>query len=156
MPSSSTSFLGVLNEAIYGETLPKSTRSPTHHFLLQQGIIYSVMGLVGMTSPMVYNKALFFPEPFTDEETAIYRACGLLILTIGYFYIQGARSNSYHFAASSVFDRVTFVPLGLIALYFLGCPLQLCLAFGILDPILAVLTYRSLANDNGDSYVQIT
>mmetsp|Transcript_943 Transcript_943/g.1137 ORF Transcript_943/g.1137 Transcript_943/m.1137 type:complete len:157 (-) Transcript_943:230-700(-) len=140
------SLIESCKEAVCGSTLPKFAElSPTHCFLIFQGILYTVMGSIGVLAPSVYNKAFFFPEPFTAEEAALWRPIGLMLTLIGYFYIQGGRSNSYHFATVTIFDRLLIVPPGLGILYYLGTPREAVIPFVILDPILALLTHRSLA-----------
>jgi hypothetical protein len=143
----SHSLIKTFKEAIVGNSLPKTPLGPTNKFLIQQGIFYTFFGIVALFHPSFITKALFVPEPLTHRDESLLRPLGIAIIIIGYFYIQGARESSYHFIASTIFDRLTIMPICLIVTYFYGTPMQLCLAFGILDPLLAILTYRSLVND---------
>jgi len=141
------SLIESCKEAVYGRTLQDAAKlSSTHHFLIYQGVLYAVLGSIMVLAPWIYNKAFLFPEPFTAEETALWRPIGLCLTLIGYFYIQGGRSNSYHFVTATIFDRLLIVPPVLVLLYYLGTPAELVVPFLVLDPLLALLTHRSLAN----------
>eukprot|EP01052_Picozoa_sp_SAG31_P000321 SAG31_NODE_10_length_40133_cov_27.863041_7_plen_83_part_00 len=53
--------------------------------------------------------------------------------------LQGARSNSELFVAETCFDRLVLVP-PLLLMIILYSRFMLCLAFLVLDPVLAMLT----------------
>lgn len=148
----------VLEEAIYGEKLlPEFSRlTQTSKFLMLQGIIYASTGLTIFFLPGVFNKVMFFPQSFTDDETPLYRTIGFCVIGIGYFYIMASRMNNTYWAVATIFTRMTMTPVFCIFLWivFGGAP-QLCVTFAILDPTLAFLTYLSLKQDEKSQYTAV-
>ena len=135
------SLIHMLQEAVAGESLDVAPLTPTNRFLVKQGFLYIGLGLLHLLVPGVVGQLLFMP--ISEVEEPLYRVVGVSLLVIGYFYIQSARSNTYFFVTTTILDRLTFVPAGIIICYLGGAPVQICAAFGILDPVLALLTYRS-------------
>lgn len=115
--------------------------SSTHKFILVQGILYAVVGLLCLFIPALVADVLLIPSP-EALDLAWFRILGVALSVIGYFYVQGARQVDIKpWVVASTFDRLTFVPVFIGYCLFCGsCP-QLCIAFGVLDPLLAVLTH---------------
>jgi hypothetical protein len=63
---------------------------------------------------------------------------GLTVVVIGWLYLFGGRSGARQFVASTVVDRVLFVPAVLLPLALAGVFPHLMVTFAILDPVLAI------------------
>ena len=73
-------------------------------------------------------------------EPADFGALAFGLLVVGYLYLQGARSHTPYFLASTCFHRVFVVLPGMATLYALGARPQLCIGCGAVDATLVVLT----------------
>ena len=131
--------MDLLRKALGSDSLTRdgSEMSATHRFLFLQGIFYCILG--GMFAFMPSTSAMLVLAFLDDAEAAMLRLTGVAVFVIGYFYIQGARSNSPTFVAETCFDRLVLVP-PLLLLMILYSRFMLCLAFLLLDPLLALLT----------------
>ena len=79
-----------------------------------------------------------------DDELAMVRFASLFLVSIGFFYLQGGRTHSLHFLAATCLNRGVTVPLAMGLLALLGARQHFCLAFGLLDPLMAMMTYLVL------------
>jgi hypothetical protein len=153
------SLAEVLKETLVGEKLlpAPSTLSRTSRFLILQGVVYGFTGLLMFLAPGIFNKLLFFPEPFSDEETPLYRTIGFTIIGVGYFYIMTSRMNNNYWAAVTIFTRMTISPVISLTLWLVygGAP-HLCVTFALLDPTLGLLTYLSLKQDDKMHYYSLS
>jgi hypothetical protein len=61
-----------------------------------------------------------------------------MLVVIGWLYVFGGRSGAKQAVASSVIDRLIFVPAVLLPLVVAGVFPHLFLTFAILDPLLAI------------------
>jgi hypothetical protein len=157
--SPGASLFEVLKEAIDGaKLLPEpSTLSKTSRFLILQGVIYASTGLLIFLAPGVFNKIMFFPEAFSDEETPLYRTIGFCVIGIGYFYIEASRMNNNFWAVATIFTRMTMTPVLCMTLWLVyGGPPQLCVTFSLLDPTLAFLTYLTLKQEGKMQYTALS
>jgi hypothetical protein len=66
------------------------------------------------------------------------RVVGLTLLVIGWLYVFGGRTGAASITASSVVDRLIFVPTVLVPLALAGVFPNSLLAFAVLDPLLAI------------------
>jgi hypothetical protein len=124
-------------------TEPSSSFQPTntHKFLLVQGIAYALIGCLGVFGPALMADVFLIPHPSADD-LGWLRIIGVAAAVIGYFYIQGARQPDIKpLMVHSTFDRLTFVPAFLIMCVLNGSSPQICIAFAIMDPLLALLTH---------------
>ena len=123
----------------------RSELNETSKVLILQGMVYSCTGLLMFFAPGIFNKIMFFPSPFTEEETPLYRSIGFSLVGIGYFYIMASRMNRIYWAVITIFNRMTMSPACCLILLFVygGAP-QLCITFALLDPALAIWTYSTL------------
>jgi uncharacterized protein YjeT (DUF2065 family) len=123
----------------------RSKLNETSKVLIFQGMVYLCTGLLIFFAPGIFNKIMFFPSPFTEEETPLYRSVGFCLVGIGYFYIMTSRMNHIYWAVVTIFNRMTMSPACCLILLFVygGAP-QLCITFAVLDPILAIWTYSTL------------
>lgn len=118
--------------------------TPTHRFLVVQGASYAALGLLFLLLPQLTASLMLIDvSTMPPEEVAMLRLCGFTVFLIGYFYIAGARSNSLHFVAVTCLDRAVMVPPAMLLCWYAGCRMQLCVAFGLLDPLLTALTVLS-------------
>lgn len=125
----------------------QSYATTTHKFLLVQGVVYAAVGMLCSVKPSLIADMMLIPSP-EALDLAWFRIAGVPLSTIGYFYIQGARQVDVKpFVVTSTFNRMTFVPLMLFYIMFFGSTPQVCLAFAVLDPLLAVLTHHVWVHD---------
>ena len=152
------SVIEVLQVVITGEKLlpDPSILSKTSRALTLQGVIYFCTGLLIFLAPGVFNKIMFFPEPFTAEETPMYRMIGFCVIGIGYFYMMASRMNHMFWAVATIFTRMTMTPVSCMTLLLVygGAP-QLCLTFTFLDPALAYWTYITMKKEENDPSLTI-
>ena len=150
-------LLEVFQEVLEGKYLVPdfSSISRTSKFLMLQGLIYASTGLIMLFLPnALFNKIMFFPEPFTSEELPLYRISGFTLFAVGFYFIMLSRTNHPYWIIVSIFPRIVFViPIMLMLIAFWGAPVQVSGTFLVLDPVLAYLTYLSMKADarNKDS-----
>ena len=77
-------------------------------------------------------------------EAAMTRLAASFLVGVGWFYIHGGLSERLHFLASTCLNRAVFVPFLTTLLAILGARMHLCVLFGVLDPLLTMLTYLVL------------
>jgi hypothetical protein len=63
---------------------------------------------------------------------------GLTVVVIGWLYLWGGRSGARQIVASTVIDRIVFVPAVLLPLALAGVFPHLLVTFSILDVVLAI------------------
>lgn len=144
-------LMELFKEVLYGEHLvPEfSSISQTSKFLLLQGLMYAATGLTMFFLPnSVFNKVMFFPEPFTSEELPLYRVAGFTLFAVGFYFMTLSRTDHPYWIIVSIFPRICFVIPAMIILYTLyGAPIQLTGTFFVLDLSLAYLTFLSMKYD---------
>jgi H+/Cl- antiporter ClcA len=117
--------------------------SLTSKFLFAQGCCYAAVGALFAVQPHLAPVVFFMTEQYSEKEAGISRLVGIVAALIGYFYIQGARGNTEHFASSTIWDRFA-LPFALMPAAIWGnAPFNICLAFSILDPLLAFGTFQT-------------
>ncbi len=130
------------NRPGFMETLmaaPQEPSSRAARFVSHQGFIYMLFGVCLMLGP---SSLLSLLNGMSADEQAMVRLCGLTLTLIGWFYYFGGRTGAASFALCTVADRAV-VPFALAGLvWFGGVSLQLVAPLAVLDPILAVLTWR--------------
>eukprot|EP01047_Picozoa_sp_COSAG01_P015825 COSAG01_NODE_798_length_13503_cov_8.878395_4_plen_224_part_00 len=146
------SFCGLLSLAFLADPTA-GHMTPTHRFLFIQGVLYMLTGLLFLVVPTavawclrVCRDEVAFKScvQMSEPEVHMWRFAGFAVLVIGYFYTAGARSNTMHFIAATTFNRLITVPVGMAFILAVGGRRELCLVFGILDPMLAIATIVSL------------
>src|SRR5450432_3603292 len=76
-------------------------------------------------------QVLFRDPAFVGHERALFRVIGLMLVVIGWLYVFGGRSGARQAVASSVIDRLIFVPAVLIPLAVAGVFPHLFVALAI-------------------------
>ena len=100
------------------------------------------MLLLGCTIIAVPNLLLvLFGLPPTSE--VWFRVVGLLVVILGYYYLQAARFELVSFYRATVTARV-FVLLGFAAFVLLGFVKPVLILFGVIDCIGAAWTFLGL------------
>ena len=121
-----------------------ATLSTASTYTVMNGVLYFGTGALLIVWPNVVQ-TLFRDAAFAGHERALFRALGLMLVVIGWLYIFGGRSGAKQAVASSVIDRLIFVPAVLIPLAMAGVFPHLFFTFGILDPVLAIGTWLLLS-----------
>jgi hypothetical protein len=111
--------------------------STTSKYTALNGIIYLAAGALLIVWPGT-TQTIFMERAFVGNESGLVRAIGMQLAVVGWFYFIGGRSGARQFVAASVFDRLTLVPVVLVALALAGVFPHLLLAGAILDAILAI------------------
>lgn len=125
----------------------QSYASSTHKFVLTQGFAYLAAGSLSVVVPALVADVLLIPSP-AAHDLAWFRLLGVALATIGYCYIQSARQIDIAACViHTTFNRLTFVPLMLLYAFFVGSLPQVCIAFGVMDPMLAILTHYVWVHD---------
>jgi hypothetical protein len=87
-------------------------------------------------------------EQYSEKEAGLIRLVGVAVGVVGYYYIQGARGNTEHFASSTIGSRFA-IPFVLMSAAIWGnAPFNICLAFSILDPLLAFGTFQTWKSEH--------
>ena len=126
---------------------PEAKLRPTNAFRVKQGMLYACVGLVSMVSPDFFAK-LILMRPFVAAEVPLVRSLGVAFVLIGYFYAQGARTNSKWFPKATVTDRIFIVQPLMAYLYAMGVRPKMCGVIAVLDFFLGLLTQRSINKEN--------
>jgi hypothetical protein len=111
--------------------------SVTSKYTMMNGIIYLGGGALLIVWPGA-TQTIFRDVAFVGHEEALIRVVGMTVAVIGWLYLFGGRTGSRQVVAASVLDRVVLVPAVLVPLVIVGVFPHLLLAFGILDPVLAI------------------
>jgi len=101
------------------------------------GLLYLGMGALLITWPGAIQ-TLFMDPAFAGHEEALFRVIGLTVVVIGWLYVFGGRSGARQAVASSVVDRLVFVPLVLVPLAISGVFPHFLVTLAILEPTLAI------------------
>jgi H+/Cl- antiporter ClcA len=118
--------------------------SLTSKFLFAQGCCYSAIGALIAVKPHIVPILFFMTdEQYTEKEAGILQLVGVAVSVVGYYYIQGARGNTEHFASSTVSSRLAIPFVLMPAAIWGNAPWNMCLAFAILDPLLAFGTFQT-------------
>jgi hypothetical protein len=123
-----------------------SSLSTASKFTSACGAFYMASGLMLLAWPGAVQ-VLFLDPPFEAREEALVRVLGMVLAIVGWFYIFGGRSGGRQFVASTVLDRLVLVPLVLVPTAAAGVFPHIMLTFAVLDPVLALVTWRLLARD---------
>ena len=122
--------------------------SPTHRLIVLQGLLYIAVGLAAMIVPKfwisIFSLGSLKGSEMGGKEVLMMQMTGAAVVFIGHLFLQGARGNTLHFVATVTFNRIFIDPPAMLVLYLLGVHWQICLAEGLLDPLLALLTLASL------------
>lgn len=121
-----------------------SNLSTASKFTSACGVFYMASGLMLLVWPGAVQ-VLFLDPPFEAREEALTRVLGMVLTIVGWLYIFGGRSGGRQFVASTVLDRLVLVPLVLIPTAAAGVFPHIMLTFAVLDPALALVTWRLLA-----------
>ena len=119
-------------------------------FTVLNGFVYLTAGGLLMAWPGAVQAVLFGPS-FVGREAALIRVLGMTVAIIGWFYVFGGRSGGKQVVAASVLDRVVLVPLVLIPTAMAGVFPTLLGTFAVLDPILGLIAWYLLAQENRES-----
>jgi hypothetical protein len=106
-------------------------------YTAMNGFIYLVVGILLIVWPSV-TQTVFLEPAFVGHEQGLIRVIGLTVVVIGWLYVFGGRSGARQTVASSVIDRLIFVPTVLVPLAMAGVFPKLLLAFATLDILLAI------------------
>lgn len=106
-------------------------------YTVMNGMLYLGTGALFIVWPNLVQ-ALFRDPPFVGHERALFRVIGLMLVVIGWLYVFGGRSGARQAVASSVVDRLIFVPAVLIPLAVAGVFPHLFVALAILEPLLGL------------------
>jgi hypothetical protein len=120
-------------------------RSAASRFTSACGLLYLATGLSIIAWPGQVQ-ALFGERAFVGTEEALMRVIGMLLTIIGWFYFFGGRTGGRQFVAATVLDRLVLVPLVLVPTALAGVFPKVMLTFALLDPVLALVTWRLLAS----------
>jgi hypothetical protein len=101
------------------------------------GLLYLGMGALLITWPGAIQ-TLFMDPAFAGHEEALFRVIGLTVVVIGWLYVFGGRSGARQAVASSVVDRLIFVPVVLVPLAISGVFPHFLVTLAILEPTLAI------------------
>jgi hypothetical protein len=101
------------------------------------GLLYLGMGALLLAWPGAIQ-TLFMDPAFAGHEEALFRVIGLTVVVIGWLYVFGGRSGARQAVASSVVDRLVFVPLVLVPLAISGVFPHFLVTLAILEPTLAI------------------
>jgi hypothetical protein len=111
--------------------------STASKYTVMNGLIYLGGGALLIAWPGAVQ-TLFMDRAFVGHEGGLIRMIGLTLLIIGWLYFFGGRTGARQIVASSVVDRLIFVPAVLVPLAMAGVFPHLLLTFAILDPVLAI------------------
>ena len=119
---------------------PEGSPSALSQYTFWNGIIYLLLGGSLYLAPGLVRVVLFM-SPFSGREEGYVRLLGVAVAIIGWFYVFGARTRAESFALATIADRLA-LPALLLPLYITGqVEAGLILAFGVLDPLLALGAY---------------
>jgi hypothetical protein len=114
--------------------------STASRFTTLNGLLYMSAGALLLVWPAAMQ-TLWREEDFVGHEAGLVRVVGLTVTIIGWLYFFGGRSGSTQIVAASIFDRLILVPLVLFPLAWHGVFPRFSMTFGILDPVLGLITW---------------
>ena len=79
-------------------------------------------------------QTVFMERAFVGDEPALFRVIGMTLAIVSWFSVFGGRSGARQMVVESVVDRLTLVPLVLLALGLMGMFPNVLLPFSLLDP----------------------
>lgn len=121
-------------------------------YTVMNGALYLGTGALFIAWPNLVQM-LFRDPAFVGHERALFRVIGLMLVVIGWLYVFGGRSGARQAVASSVIDRLIFVPAVLIPLAIAGVFPHLFIALAILEPSLAIGAWMLLSRKRDTSNV---
>ena len=101
-------------------------------YLLWNGILYLGGGLLLVVWPGAIQ-TLFADSAFVGHEEGLMRVIGAALVVVGWLCVEGGRSGSRLMVASTVPDRVVFIPLVFVLLALAGVFPHFLIAVAILD-----------------------
>jgi hypothetical protein len=113
------------------------TLSAASKYTATNGVLYLGAGALLVVWPAAVQ-VLFRDPDFVGHEGELIRVMGLTVVVIGWLYLWGGRSGARQFVASTVIDRIVFVPAVLLPLALAGVFPHLLVTFAILDVVLAI------------------
>jgi hypothetical protein len=120
------------------DLLAKPTNLSTEStYTVMNGVLYLGTGALFIAWPNLVQ-VLFRDPAFVGHERALFRVIGLMLVVIGWLYVFGGRSGARQAVASSVIDRLIFVPAVLIPLAVARVFPHLFVALAILEPSLGI------------------
>jgi len=120
-----------------------ASRSTASRFTSLSGVFYLGMGLTICAAPSLVP-LLFFEPTFTGREQGIFRLVGWIMAVVGWFLWIGGRTGAHSFVAAGIVARLA-VPLLVVPLAVTGVFPHMMYAFGALDPLSALVTWRMLS-----------
>lgn len=133
-----------LKASLLGELLERPARLPAaSHYTAANGLLYLGSGALLAAWPGAVQ-VLFREAAFVGREEALIRVIGLTLAVIGWLYLFGGRTGARQIVASTVIDRIFFVPVVLVPLAWSGVFPHLLTTFAILDPVLGLGAWWSL------------
>jgi hypothetical protein len=106
------------------------------------GLFYLAMGGTICAVPMLIP-ILFLEPTFTGREQGLFRLVGWIMAVVGWLLWIGGRSGARSLVAAGIVARLA-VPFVAIPLAMDGVFPHMMYAFGVLDPLSGLLTWRIL------------
>jgi hypothetical protein len=120
---------------------PPGPHSRLTRYVVANGFLYMAIGAGIYLLPASVLVQVFFLPSLSPLEEGLLRACGMVVVVVGWFYVIGGRARADSFCLATVVDRL-LVPVFLVPLWFMGLgPPGLVFPFAILDPVLALGAY---------------
>src|SRR5947209_2417219 len=111
---------GEANMSFFSDLLEKPPNlSAASKYTVTNGVLYLGAGALLVVWPAAVQ-VLFRDAAFVGHEAALIRSMGLTVVVIGWLYLWGGRSGARQFVASTVIDRIVFVPAVLLPLALAG------------------------------------
>jgi hypothetical protein len=93
--------------------------SAASKYTAANGVLYRGAGALLVVWPAAVQ-VLFGDPAFVGHEGSLIRVMGLTVVVIGWMYLFGGRSGGRQVVASTVIDRIVFVPAVLLPLALAG------------------------------------
>ena len=123
-------FLQLMSRAIKLREDEMAGLSCAHRLLVAQGCLYMVVGLAGVFVPeaalAVFTFGTLSASDMGERELTMMQMTGSAVVFIGHFFVQGGRSNTVHFVATTTFNRLFIDPVAMLLLWAMGLHWQLC------------------------------
>jgi hypothetical protein len=116
----------------------------TSKYLVANGLLYIGAGVLLIAWPGSVQ-TLFADPAFVGHEEGLFRVIGAALVVVGWLCVSGGRSGSRLMVASTVPDRVVFIPAVFVPLALAGVFPHFLIAIAILDPALGIGAWVLLA-----------
>ena len=154
-------FSELMRSSLESNKVPEQI-TRTHAFCVFQGSVYMSTGLSLVLAPRLTMTIATLDLMDTGEcsgdgsvaagvedcmeayEASMLQRAGSVLFLIGFMYQQRSRLNGLNFLVVSGVNRAVLVPAVMLAMWWAGCRIELCLIFGLGDPALNALTLLSL------------